>query len=190
MSGVLVYYDHELCVQLATSLIGSEVSLTHKAGDRFGFNFKVLVERERSSSISTTTNVQSILPEVLIEAIYDAVPHKLDSLKQDKNRFVASTTTAFSPGTIIILNSIKLIHQPSESGKQIFLSGEKCDSFRIKDDDYFLQAFVQQGHGSLVTEHYNQPMDVLGVLRWRSPYSVPGCTAFNLGLRVGALWLR
>ena len=188
MAQVLVYVDHDLTCQVATGLIGSEVALRRQGSSRVGVNFKVLLEREVGEERATTTRIERLLPEVLVKAVHDALPAKARVLDDVRDRLVAGASDGFRPGTPLLVEQATL-EFPS-NGQSAVLAGEVCGKGRLLSGRYAMDVYLRDGHVAAVTDLQNQPVQVMGVLRWTPPYAIPGSTNINLALRLAAVWLE
>lgn len=188
MSSVLTYVDEVLARQIATGLIGSEVRLTHREGSSLGINFKVLVRQDRGTEQSSATRVADLLPELVAEAIKDEVKFRIDSLTDNRERFVAGTSNAFQPGTPVAITNVRLDGVGKEA--EAMLSGEACIRYRLRANEVFLHAFATKVSEPVLDSLVGQPIEVIGILRYTPAYSVPGAIAPSLGLRLCAIWLR
>ncbi len=187
MPNVLTYVDEPLARQIATGLIGSEVSLSERRGSKIGINFNIIVSGDRSAERATTTRLSDLLPEVVAGAIYDAVAAKIESLATARSRLVAGGTDAFPPGTPIVLLNAQL----SGDGKCLaLLSGEECIQYRLRINEFYLHAYCPKSAEIIFDSLVSQPVEVAGLLRYTPPYTVPGALSLSLGLRVCAVWLR
>lgn len=188
MTKVLVYVDSLLARQVASGVIGSEVSLTEKDSRTAGINFKVLLSRSSGEERSTTTKVSELLPEVVAEAIHEAVNSRIDSLDNARERLIAGSMNAFRPGNPVIVGNAFLSMEGHIANAQ--LSGESCSLYRLKIGDFFIQSYFPIEAISVCASLMSQPVEILGLLRYTPSYSVPGAMSLNLGLRVCAVWLR
>ncbi|MEF8723423.1 MAG: hypothetical protein V5B30_12735 [Candidatus Accumulibacter delftensis] len=187
MSNVLTYVDADLARQIATGLIGSEVRLAAREGTAFGINFKVLVRRDRGVEQSTTTKVSDLLPEVVADAVNEAVLERITSLQNDRERFIAGGTRAFRPGTPVAISNAQFILD-GKLGKSV-LGGEPCVQYRFQVGQFYLHAYCPMAAEKVFDSLVGQPVEVVGILRYTPAYTVPGALALSLGLRVCAVWL-
>ena len=187
MVQVLVYVDQDLACQIATGLIGSEVGLRRHTSSKVGVNFKVLLERDAGEERASSTRIESLLPEVLVEAVYEALPLKVPILDDIRDRLVAGAGNGFPPGTPLLVEQGTL--EFAAGGNPILLAGENCEKARFQSGRYEMDAYLHDGHVAALRELSGEPLQVMGVLRWTPPYSIPGSTAINLGLRIAAIWL-
>jgi len=188
MTRVLTFVDVPLLRQLATGIIGSEVKLTERDSNTYGINFKVLLSRSVGDERTRTTKISELLPELLSDAVYDAIQTRLDSLESQRPRFIAGTPGAFVPGTPLLVNNCVIVGDGKNAATQ--LSGEACVSYRLKVGDFFIHSYIGQDAQRDVDSLVDQPLEALGVLRYTTPYTVSGAYNLNLGLRIAALWLR
>lgn len=188
--GVLVYVDQELSLQMAAGVMGSEVQVATSQSDTAGINFKVVFSSRSGVETSVTTKVADLLPEALARGVRAKVNTKIDSLELVRSRMLTGTADSFQPGAAVEIRDVILRGSVDQPGESALAGGEVCAAARIESAPYFCKAFLKAEHGSLVDEIADQPIDVLGVLRWTRAYEVPGGVAQNLGLRVAAVWLR
>jgi hypothetical protein len=188
MAKVLVYVDPLLTRQVASGVIGSEVSLTQKDSRTAGINFKVLLSRSSGEERSTTTKVSELLPEVVAEAVYEAVDSRIDSLENARERLIAGSANAFKPGSPVIVGNASLSAEGHLASSQ--LSGEACALYRLKIGEFFVHCYFPVDAKATCDSLVTQPIEILGLLRYTPSYSVPGAMSLNLGLRVCAVWLR
>lgn len=189
---VLAYVDGQLLIHVATGLIGSEIQMKRESSSTMGFNFKVLVSRAETEGHVSTTRVDMLLPELLADAVKDAVPHgnRVSTLANIRERLVAGSTHGLKPGALLLVEQAKLEPSPEASPAGDLLSGERCQMMHLRSGDFFLRAFVAHDHAMLLTHLSAQPIEALGVLKWTTPYEAPGSMYPNLGFRVCCAWLR
>jgi len=188
MSLVLVYTDEPLVRQIATGLIGSEVQIGEGQSSQSGINFKVLLTRTKSAHHNTTTKIADLLPEMISEAIHNAISEKIIDLNDARIKLVAGGPAAFAPGTPVLITNCQL------SGESIVtdavLGTEECASYCLRINEFYLRAYIPKKAQGFFMNFLNQPVEVAGILRYTPPYNVPGALSLSLGLRICSLWLR
>lgn len=191
MTGYLAYVDHPLALQIATGLIGSEVGLSKSTQSTAGVNFKVIFSATEMAQHSTTTRLEHLLPEVLVDALVDAVPNTFDLLDDVRDRLHAGHSEHLMPGSSLHLRRAQLFAVPDDAeGVEKVLAGEECEVALLRSGDFEIRAFMNLAHAGAVSRLYSKPLEVLGVLRYTPSYGDGGASAVNLGLRVAALWLK
>ena len=191
MTGYIAYVDHPVALQLATGLIGSEVALTKSSQSTAGVNFKVIFSAAETRQQSTSTRLENLLPEVLVDALVQVVPHTSDLLDDVRDKLHAGHSDHLSPGASLMIRRAQLAPVPAgEPGVETVLAGEECEVALLRSGDFTMRAFINQAHAGSVARLYGKPLAVLGVLRYTPPYGDGGASAINLGLRVAALWLK
>jgi hypothetical protein len=188
MARVLTYIDPTFARQIATGLIGSEVQLTERRDSTHGINFKVLVSRSHSAEKTTTTKTADLLPEVIADALYDAIKERVSDLGNDRSRFVAGSQGAHQSGTPIMVLNCQLILEGKEAFAQ--LAGEDCVCYRLRTGEFYIQAYCPRNSESHLDNLVGHPIEVAGLLRYTSTYPVPGAFSLNLGLKICAIWFR
>ena len=188
MPQVLTYIDAPFARQIATVLIGSEVQLTDRKDYTSGINFKVLVTQSHGVQKTTTTRTADLLPEVIADALYDAIPERVSDLGTARLRFVAGSLNAYRPGTPIIISNGQLIMEGKQLPAQ--LAGEECICYRLQNGEFYVQAYCPHNSESLLDNLVGQPIEVAGLLRYSPAYRVPGAISLSLGFRICAIWLR
>ncbi|HVB42936.1 MAG TPA: hypothetical protein VNF47_09560 [Streptosporangiaceae bacterium] len=185
----LAYVDQQLAYQLATGIIGSEVSLTKQRGASVGINFKVIFAANTGTEKSATTKVEHLLPEVLMDALYEAVPNRAATLDSVRHRLLGGSNDSFRPGTPLLLHNAKIESHPPSSEEDRVLAGESCELFTISSGTFSIRGFANPSHASSVKQLIGEPIQILGILRYAAPYRVPGAVALNLGMRILGIWI-
>lgn len=188
MPSVLTYVDELLARQIATGLIGSEVQLSKRSGSTVGINFKVLLQRNQGVETATTTRISDLLPELVAEALNEAIRERVNDLGIARSRLVAGSPGAYAPGTPVVVSNARLSIREKEP--KSVLAGEDCVRYRLIVNEYFVHAFGPHNAETLLDGMADQPIDVAGILRYTPAYPVPGAVSLNLGLRICAIWLR
>ena len=184
---ILLYVDKELCVQLVTGMLGSEIHVSKQDSTAHGINFKVMLNRTSSTEKSVTTRIENLLPELVAQAAREATPTKITSLSEARAQLMAGANGAIPTGTPALITDVNFEEADHLPG---LFGGEHCVPARISGQGSHVRAFLNERDGSLLEQVSGQPVDVLGVLRYTPPYAVPGGIAISLGLRVCAVWLR
>jgi hypothetical protein len=188
MPNVLTFVDDTLARQIATGLIGSEVRLTTREGTARGINFKVLIQRDRSTEQSKTTRIAELLPETVAEAIREVVEDRIDNLEASRERLIAGSKGAFRPGSTVLVGNAQISLETKQS--HCVLSGEDCVQYRLQQNGFYLHAYCSKNAEPIFDSFSGQPVEVVGILRYTPAYAVPGALSLSLGLRVCAVWLR
>lgn len=183
----VAHVDQELAVQLATGLIGSEVSLSKQSATTAGLNFKVIFTGTQTDATSRTTKVENLLPEVLVEALRQETPVKAKSLDGVRERLLPGAADGCEPGTALLISECQLESLGETEG---VLMGEECRVALLKSGQFDMRAYFRPEHDLAVRAIFNQPLEALGILRYTSPYPASGAVALNLGFRLVAAWLR
>lgn len=191
MSAYIAYIDHALALQLATGLIGSEVALSKSSQTTAGLNFKVIFSAAAGTQQSTTTRLEHLLPEVLIDAVRQVVPNQVDTLDDIRSRLQPGNADHLSPGSPLLLRRAQL-RRLSDDATDIepVLAGELCDVALLTSGDFQIRAYMNQSHAGALARSFDKPIEALGVLRYAPPYTDGGASAVNLGLRIVAVWLK
>ena len=189
LTGYLAYVDQQLAYQMATGIIGSEVSLKKQRGTAAGINFKVIFTANSGIETSSTTKIEHLLPEVLMEALHEAVPNRATTLDSVRQRLLPGSNESFRPGTPLLLRNALIQDPPPHEEEDLVLAGEKCELFTINSGSFSIRGFTNSSHASAVRQLIGAPAEVLGLLRYTPPYRVPGAVALNLGMRILGIWL-
>lgn len=190
MGAYIAYVDRELANQVATGLIGSQVALTKQRGATSGVNFKVIFSATTSTQHSSTTSIENLLPEVLMDAIQEVVPDKVQSLDDARGRLLSGAADGFRPGDPLLLRNASLQALSDGSKVRQNLAGEACAATELASGSFSMHAFVREAHEPAIHTLFGEPLEILGVLRYTQPYRTKGAAALNLGFRVVAIWLR
>jgi hypothetical protein len=170
-------------------LIGSEVQLSQHVTSTVGLNFKVIVSRDTGTERATSTRIENLLPEVLVDAFKEEVPEHARTLDDVRSRLVAGAANGFRPGTPLLIHEATLGPLPGHADDEV-LAGEMCAPGRIESGSYFLRSYFMAQHRDMMSQLAGQPVSILGVMRWTPSYEIPGASAANLAMRVASVWLR
>ena len=190
MNEVLAYIDHPLVCQIATGLIGSEVELRQHKSSIVGLNFKVMVSRDTGQERATSTRIENLLPEVLVDAVQEQVTERARTLDDVSSRLVAGVVDGFRPGTPLLIQEARLRAADGREDDDCLLAGELCAPSLIESGSYFLHSCFAAQHRETMHQLAGQPISILGVMRWTPSYEIPGASSVNLAMRVAAVWLR
>ena len=89
-----------------------------------------------------------------------------------------------------MVRAASLIAAPAHDPSEDVLAGEECGMVLLKSGSYQIRGFVNAAHVLPIASLFDEPVEVLGILRYTAPYKAPGAAAINLGLRVIGVWLR
>lgn len=188
MQSALTYVDAGMARQIATGLIGSEVRLSEQRNAAVGINFKVVLTNGAAATRSTTTKISDLLPELLANAIYETVTHRIDNLENTRNRFIAGNSDAYVAGTPVLLRNAML--HVDDMDVTAVLSEEACARFRVSIGSFWLRAYAPLGAAEVIRALGESPIETAGVLRFTAPYAAGGALPLTLALRICAIWLR
>lgn len=190
MTSFVAFVDRPVAIQLATGLIGSEVSVARQETTTAGINFKVMFTGSHAAGTTSSTKVESLLPEVLVDALRRSVPARASTLDDIRSRLLPGSETVLAPGTAVLLERATLSPPPDSDQTELTLMGEQCSFALLRSGDFDMRCFYSPEHESGIRPLFGQPLEILGILRFTQPYPAAGAVALNLGLRVVAAWMR
>lgn len=186
MTSYLAYFDRDLLLQVATGIVGSEVTLARQESATAGFNFKVIFTGTSGTQHSTKVSTDRLLPEQVADAVYRQVPDRAQSLEDVWPRLLPGNAKSLMPGTPLLLRRATL----GTSTGAMTNAGEDCVLAPVSSGDYQIRALIRAEDAAVVDSLTGQPVEILGVLRYVTPYLTQGAASLNLGFRLVAAWLK
>lgn len=198
----LIYVDRELLVGIGAMLVGVSQQETTRKGYGASLNWLIQSNVSIDDSLGVTRDIRELLPELLFYRVYPKISKKFDQVETAVKALATPETSELLPGTPVAISGVLSFPEitgvgsynpfdpPNIPVKTFLIHGERCFVGRLHQSGFVLPAYFVEQAKSQVIFCQDQPVEVIGVLRWSPPYSPGGAKSLNLLLRVVALLLR
>lgn len=200
----LVYVDAKLVSAIAVKYVGMELGRTSGREISGSWNFLIQGEVSGAESSSVMRDIREMLPEDIVLAVVSQIPtsqvfgsvsQAVDSLSRTGEDRLVSGAAVRLRGKLVVPNIVQTLDfdpfdPPDLDLPVVSFHDEKCFVAKLLGDDFELPVYVPVGAKSQVVYCHDNPVDVMGIVKWSPGYSPRGSRSLNLAVRVVALWLR
>ncbi|WP_424970630.1 hypothetical protein [Dinoroseobacter sp. S76] len=200
----LVYVDGETIRSIAVKYVGMEIGRTSGREISGSWNFLIQGEVSGAETNSVMRDIRAMLPEDIVlavvpnlpsEVVFSSVGEAVEAFAQSgENRLVSGAAVRLR-GRIVVPNHDETLEfdpfaPPKLELPVVTFHDEQCFVVRVEGDDYRLPVYVPEAAKSQLVFCHDNPVDLLGIVKWSPGYSPRGGRSLNLAVRAVALWLR
>ncbi|HFD31348.1 MAG TPA: hypothetical protein ENJ28_01350 [Gammaproteobacteria bacterium] len=206
----LIYVDKELTTAIAANLIGTEVQKTKGTtrGIKLGgaiLGLMILEENDSNEeSFTIVKNMKEYLPEDVIRAIYPTIPaERMFNNVHSAVKYLATKGNGnLMPGDTISIEGILTFpymedkeefdpFMPEDIQPKTFqFHTDTCFAGILNGEGYQLPVYFPESSINQVHCGHDNPVEIVGIVRWSPSYTPKGGNALNLALRVAAVWFQ
>lgn len=198
MANSLVYVDKLLVVPMAAKVLGSSVTIGKKGTTETGFDWFATAK----VGFEYNHDIQANIVDFFAEDIFNMAYKKLKEQNLSVKSFCANVQASkYSLSDIVSINGKLEVpgvsvgkydpYDPPEIvlPKTYKVNGTECFTARIEADGFVLPVYFPITSKEVVCYCINQPVEVVGVLKWSPAYEVSSY-ALNQTVLVVALLLQ
>jgi len=151
-----------------------------------GISFSVIFNHESARAHGSDVRIADLMPEQLANATLKVTPETYTSVDSLYPHLLPGDSSRLEPGSPVAIQDAKLTIE----GSVLRAAGEECAVAQIRGIKFRLRGLIPEQDLPTIQELVDQPISLLGALRYVPPYRLSGANALNVAVRVAAIWLQ
>lgn len=199
---VLIYVDRAFSISIAANLVGITKTISKSATTRIAVNWLISAGADDGSITADQIDIREMLPEDLVYYFQDKIKNRFESLKDLIPQLSTGVSSSLIPGNVVsvcgklffkdlaMASNFSPFEPFDVDLKSSIFHGEECIVAELKTEDYRIPIYLPVSSKYQVAFCHNQPVEIMGIVRWTPPYSPGGSSSINLAIRCAVIWLK